>query len=78
MASDPADKIAAVVQTEEVTSTDGSESPRPKPTLHHDSRQPPELKLDVDQIPVNPRVQVEEPTPEPLGGHESRALESFE
>lgn len=77
VASDPADKIAAVVQTEELgSSSDGSDSPRSKSTLNI-PEQPPELKLDVDQLPSGPRLVVEEPTPDALA-RESLALDSFE
>lgn len=78
VASDPADKDAAVVHTHELGSVDGSGSPRSKPEPHNNnSQQPPELKLDIDQLPVAPQVLVEEPTPEALG-RESRQLDSFE
>lgn len=78
VASDPADKIAAVVQTEELgNSSDGSDSPRSKPTPNNIAEQPPDLKLDVDQLRENPRLVVEEPTPDALA-RESLALDSFE
>ncbi|KAK4503129.1 hypothetical protein PRZ48_006556 [Zasmidium cellare] len=78
VASDPVDKVDTVVQTEELgSSSDGSDSPRSKSTQHNHPEQPPELKLDVDELPVNPRLVVEEPTPDALA-RESRALDSFD
>lgn len=78
VASDPADKIAAVVQTQELSSSsDGSDSPRSKATPNNIPEQTPELKLDVDQLRENPRLVVEEPTPDALA-RESLALDTFE